>query len=135
MVAVDLKPRRCASRWTSSHASGPPFFGAMRLRTRVKRTSAPPPGMVRWPAPRDRKSTRLNSSHGSISYAVFCLKKKKSNESQGIPRKHSMTAYPRQQHRSGRQDTDEKATHLDDSTHLLDDAPSRHHRPELIAPD
>src|SRR2546422_7245643 len=29
------------------------------------------------PAPRDRKSTRLNSSHGYISYAVFCLKKKK----------------------------------------------------------
>src|SRR5438128_8404793 len=27
----------------------------------------------------DRKSTRLNSSHGSISYAVFCLKKKKKN--------------------------------------------------------
>src|SRR5438128_6884829 len=26
---------------------------------------------------RDRKSTRLNSSHGSISYAVFCLKKKR----------------------------------------------------------
>src|SRR5207245_5798542 len=29
------------------------------------------------PEERDRKSTRLNSSHGSISYAVFCLKKKK----------------------------------------------------------
>src|SRR5207249_8790629 len=29
------------------------------------------------PAPEDRKSTRLNSSHVSISYAVFCLKKKK----------------------------------------------------------
>src|SRR5207245_9803347 len=29
---------------------------------------------------RDRKSTRLNSSHGSISYAVFCLKKKKNEE-------------------------------------------------------
>src|SRR5438128_10784899 len=28
----------------------------------------------------DRKSTRLNSSHGSISYAVFCLKKKKRSE-------------------------------------------------------
>src|SRR6266852_8236380 len=28
-------------------------------------------------ADRDRKSTRLDSSHGSISYAVFCLKKKK----------------------------------------------------------
>src|SRR2546422_9885849 len=29
---------------------------------------------------RDRKSTRLNSSHGYISYAVFCLKKKKNNK-------------------------------------------------------
>src|SRR5687768_18452762 len=29
------------------------------------------------PSTRDRKSTRLNSSHGYISYAVFCLKKKK----------------------------------------------------------
>src|SRR2546422_5042293 len=28
---------------------------------------------------RDRKSTRLNSSHGYISYAVFCLKKKKNH--------------------------------------------------------
>src|SRR5258705_8254241 len=32
---------------------------------------------------RDRKSTRLNSSHLGISYAVFCLKKKKSNTSDG----------------------------------------------------
>src|SRR2546422_7101253 len=31
------------------------------------------------PFRRDRKSTRLNSSHGYISYAVFCLKKKKTN--------------------------------------------------------
>src|SRR2546422_2812297 len=30
-------------------------------------------------AAEDRKSTRLNSSHGYISYAVFCLKKKKNN--------------------------------------------------------
>src|SRR3712207_8931515 len=29
---------------------------------------------------RDRKSTRLNSSHANISYAVFCLKKKKKKE-------------------------------------------------------
>src|SRR6266542_5255524 len=29
---------------------------------------------------KDRKSTRLNSSHGSISYAVFCLKKNKSTD-------------------------------------------------------
>src|SRR3712207_8420803 len=33
------------------------------------------PGRV-LPAVRDRKSTRLNSSHANISYAVFCLKKK-----------------------------------------------------------
>src|SRR2546429_7168016 len=32
-------------------------------------------------APGDRKSTRLNSSHGYISYAVFCLKKKKPSSS------------------------------------------------------
>src|SRR5689334_24800063 len=31
----------------------------------------------------DRKSTRLNSSHSSISYAVFCLKKKKNSHNQG----------------------------------------------------
>src|SRR5687768_18135538 len=34
--------------------------------------------------PKDRKSTRLNSSHGYISYAVFCLKKKK-EKSPSIP--------------------------------------------------
>src|SRR5699024_11911448 len=33
--------------------------------------------MLDKPSRRDRKSTRLNSSHVSISYAVFCLKKKK----------------------------------------------------------
>src|SRR2546427_8423547 len=32
------------------------------------------------PRSRDRKSTRLNSSHSQISYAVFCLKKKKKND-------------------------------------------------------
>src|SRR5689334_23500803 len=33
----------------------------------------------------DRKSTRLNSSHSSISYAVFCLKKKKKIQIQSYP--------------------------------------------------
>src|SRR3712207_7380203 len=32
----------------------------------------------------DRKSTRLNSSHANISYAVFCLKKKKKNTIQSL---------------------------------------------------
>src|SRR3712207_8495681 len=35
----------------------------------------PQPGIRAWLT--DRKSTRLNSSHANISYAVFCLKKKK----------------------------------------------------------
>src|SRR5688572_31751997 len=33
----------------------------------------------------DRKSTRLNSSHSQISYAVFCLKKKKKNINEDTP--------------------------------------------------
>src|SRR2546422_6645048 len=40
----------------------------------------------------DRKSTRLNSSHGYISYAVFCLKKKKVERADGqldLPRDHN----------------------------------------------
>src|SRR3989449_7994324 len=36
-------------------------------------------------ATRDRKSTRLNSSHGYISYAVFCLKKKKILKDSSLP--------------------------------------------------
>src|SRR5574337_1427650 len=36
-------------------------------------------------APGDRKSTRLNSSHHSISYAVFCLKKKKTPHQTNSP--------------------------------------------------
>src|SRR5699024_3431892 len=35
---------------------------------------------VKYQCDLDRKSTRLNSSHVSISYAVFCLKKKKANK-------------------------------------------------------
>src|SRR4051812_49566970 len=40
----------------------------------------PPEEFASAPRRRDRKSTRLNSSHMSISYAVFCLKKKKRSE-------------------------------------------------------
>src|SRR2546422_7613547 len=45
-----------------------PGFGFSETGRREETVSTPP---------RDRKSTRLNSSHGYISYAVFCLKKKK----------------------------------------------------------
>src|SRR5687768_17711046 len=37
----------------------------------------------------DRKSTRLNSSHGYISYAVFCLKKKKNKQNAFVQQSHS----------------------------------------------
>src|SRR2546430_3907545 len=50
---------------------------------------------------RDRKSTRLNSSHSQISYAVFCLKKKKKRL-----RITSIT----QQHQSRKEELDENAT-------------------------
>src|SRR5216684_1533468 len=41
----------------------------------------------------DRKSTRLNSSHGYISYAVFCLKKKKKKNSARTTKKKKQTTY------------------------------------------
>src|SRR2546430_15146694 len=44
------------------------------VRLSTRRAAVFVPGPVRK---RDRKSTRLNSSHSQISYAVFCLKKKK----------------------------------------------------------
>src|SRR3712207_6981883 len=49
--------------------------GALRphLGEEPRPLDAQPPGRL------DRKSTRLNSSHANISYAVFCLKKKKTN--------------------------------------------------------
>src|SRR2546422_1812707 len=44
--------------------------------------------------PLDRKSTRLNSSHGYISYAVFCLKKKKRQENTRINKIRPVHARP-----------------------------------------
>src|SRR5206468_9146639 len=50
------------------------------------------PGAVRAPeAGTDRKSTRLNSSHDQISYAVFCLKKKKKKNTKKLLIKMSIT--------------------------------------------
>src|SRR5699024_11397656 len=74
-------------------ADRPQHQGLVRLAERIRGRSrgggaAPSAATPRHPLtagaqragpqhPRDRKSTRLNSSHVSISYAVFCLKKKK----------------------------------------------------------
>src|SRR5205085_7768541 len=49
------------------------------LTTFVYRLLSSRGGPKSAPGPTDRKSTRLNSSHSQISYAVFCLKKKKNN--------------------------------------------------------
>src|SRR5437764_3523957 len=52
------------------------LFRSRRARRR-RHPLGPGAGPGRWQERRDRKSTRLNSSHRCISYAVFCLKKKK----------------------------------------------------------
>src|SRR2546430_6499885 len=57
-------------------------FQRRRLFVRQRARTAGRGACARQPSPRgtsslDRKSTRLNSSHSQISYAVFCLKKKK----------------------------------------------------------
>src|SRR5438445_7531407 len=49
----------------------PVMLGEGHVRMHVEPQDVHPQGQ------RDRKSTRLNSSHANISYAVFCLKKKK----------------------------------------------------------
>src|SRR3712207_7391760 len=69
-VAADQQPVTVPAREHVSRPIGPGTVG-----------EAHPPGLpVPHPDHRDisdRKSTRLNSSHANISYAVFCLKKKK----------------------------------------------------------
>src|SRR5258705_5940766 len=57
--------KRSAARRPSRRRSRAPLTNARRRPNRFRRQC------------RDRKSTRLNSSHLGISYAVFCLKKKK----------------------------------------------------------
>src|SRR5699024_12452511 len=69
----------------SLHDALPILHGQPGLLLRLRRDGAGPggknfPGTLPQGLPhgqRDRKSTRLNSSHVSISYAVFCLKKKR----------------------------------------------------------
>src|SRR2546422_4532779 len=63
-------PGRCAS---------PPRSEAP-ARSRRRRSPAASGPRGGGETERDRKSTRLNSSHGYISYAVFCLKKKKKEQ-------------------------------------------------------
>src|SRR5438876_9285654 len=75
LLCITLKPLpfdACASE-VFAQLSTPLILDAC-IRVGVSLRSAPP-GIAADAG--DRKSTRLNSSHPSISYAVFCLKKKK----------------------------------------------------------
>src|SRR5258708_29370025 len=56
---------------------GPSTYASSVIKTVMVLLVSPTPNRS---VPADRKSTRLNSSHQIISYAVFCLKKKKKNE-------------------------------------------------------
>src|SRR3989449_8570468 len=77
--------------WETSKAQAGPvlhrlFQSALLVGARVRSETGLATGAASAPsaavavAARDRKSTRLNSSHGYISYAVFCLKKKKKHK-------------------------------------------------------
>src|SRR3712207_7067018 len=72
--------RISATRHESSNSaiSGEPAVSSMRWRPAVE-----PGRAAAEDAMEDRKSTRLNSSHANISYAVFCLKKKKNHDIHG----------------------------------------------------
>src|SRR5258708_27697022 len=70
-------PRSTLFPYTTLFRSEPaPGAGARRVRALLP---APVQHRKRCPGGLDRKSTRLNSSHQIISYAVFCLKKKNQN--------------------------------------------------------
>src|SRR3712207_8096599 len=62
---VSLGDLRCFRQWNSRTPGHPEHDGGRGIETTT------------GPLGQDRKSTRLNSSHANISYAVFCLKKKK----------------------------------------------------------
>src|SRR5260221_8618202 len=72
------------------------LFRSARARGR-RRRGAPAGAALAWPRrgsaapPPDRKSTRLNSSHTVISYAVFCLKKKQKPEDRSFLQRSSVT--------------------------------------------
>src|SRR5207302_11076669 len=84
--------------WGDADVQGLPRLPGVDLRLAERDDRARDPGPL--PPEGDRKSTRLNSSHVKISYAVFCLKKKKKNKNQEINLKHhkhheQLTAVPR----------------------------------------
>src|SRR5688572_31005068 len=70
--ALPISRRRTSSCWNARWASGRACSQPSATAATTTGCSTATRGI--W---KDRKSTRLNSSHSQISYAVFCLKKKK----------------------------------------------------------
>src|SRR6266511_4026530 len=69
-----------------------PYTTLFRSRRDNRRSHGHNPDARPFGHARDRKSTRLNSSHVKISYAVFCLKKKKTRLISGNPDKQVIMA-------------------------------------------
>src|SRR2546422_8497749 len=74
LAAITARPSHTYGR---HHTSSPHNTAIQMPQATVEKARMRP---MAGEATRDRKSTRLNSSHGYISYAVFCLKKKKKNK-------------------------------------------------------
>src|SRR5207245_4441795 len=86
MYTLSLHDALPISKVAKAHATKLPPLEVKESPRRAPGYKPPARGLARYPwaisltlLVIDRKSTRLNSSHGSISYAVFCLKKKKKN--------------------------------------------------------
>src|SRR5258708_22899317 len=85
-------PRSTLFPYTTLFRSILPGFMLRRWKDDPKARAALRPVPRRQCTAQDRKSTRLNSSHQIISYAVFCLKKKKHNETAAYANYTSATA-------------------------------------------
>src|SRR5712675_2606346 len=87
---------RCSRDWSSDVCSSDLLFA--RSLAQTYQGSPAESFMPPMPTPfLDRKSTRLNSSHGYISYAVFCLKKKKKKKNTTFTKKNNKKKKPNKQ--------------------------------------
>src|SRR5436190_10800595 len=90
-------PRSTLFPYTTLFRSDPAFGAEDGTEERVTVRNAMTTGegpLDRPPSSGDRKSTRLNSSHTVISYAVFCLKKKKTQHRHAQPPHHHTGLLP-----------------------------------------
>src|SRR2546427_5922419 len=77
--ALPISPRRQHHSRSSRRPTRTILFPGLSWRVRSLIGKCQVPGRSQREVRADRKSTRLNSSHSQISYAVFCLKKKKTH--------------------------------------------------------